>query len=856
MHYHDKSVKEVLDLTATHENGLTNEEATQRLQEFGPNELEHGKKDSPIKIFFRQFNDVLVYILLFAAIVAIVAREFIDAYVIGGILIFNAVFGFIQEYKAEKAIDLLKKLTTLSTNVLRDGKIQKIQSMDLVKGDIVVLESGDKVPADLRIIKQSNLQSDESTLTGESNPITKTEKPIASSAQLADRKNILYSGTSIVRGVAKAVVVSTGMSTEIGKIAKLVQEAEHQETPLQKKLKEFGRFLGYLIGIVCLLVFVIGMIRGMDIIEILLTSIALAVAAVPEGLPAIVTICLALGVQRMVKRNALIRRLESIETLGCITVICSDKTGTMTKNEMTVTSCYANENFYQVTGKGYNDLGEYIDHDNKKINPQLEFSRLLEAMMSCNNATETIGDPTERALYFAGLKGKSSRITRKGEIPFDSDQKYMATLHNGFDYYKGAPEIILKMCTHIQINNKVRRILPKDTEKILGANKNMAMSALRVLAAAYKQNDDIIFLGLMGMIDPPKEGVKEALMICQTAGITPVMITGDHPITAKAIADKINLKGSVITGSELENIDDSRLKSIIINHSIYARMTSPQKVRILKAYQDNGEIVAMTGDGVNDAPAIKNANVGVAMSQKGTDIARDASDMVLVDDHFSSIVSSIEEGRIIYDNIKKFIKYLLAANMIEIGVVLVAMLAGLPLPLLPLQILWVNLMTDSWPALALGVDPPDKNIMKRRPRSANDNIIKEMFPYIIIVGIIGTIAVLGLFIFAINTGVSIEKSRTIALSTLIILELMIVHSVKNPRPFKDMFNNEWLNGAVLLSLILHMIVVYTPLNKLFKLAPLTVADWIPIIIVSAIGFLCLETFKYLKIKNSSKLIEN
>ena len=855
MFYHDKTAKEALDLTATHEYGLTTEEANTRIQEYGPNELKKEKKDGPIKIFLRQFHDVLIYILIAATIVSYLLNERVDAYIILVILIFNAVFGFVQEYKAEKAIELLRKLTTLNTKVIRDNKQIEIPSSQIVPGDIIVLESGDKIPADLRIIELNNLQTDEAALTGESNPVTKKIDAIAKSASLADRKNMLFSGTSIVRGTGKAVVVSTGMGTELGKIAYMVQKAEKQETPLQKKLKEFGKFIGYITILVSILVFIIGVIRGMDLFEIFLTAIALAVAAVPEGLPAVVTVCLALGVQRMVKRNTLIRRLSSIETLGCITVICSDKTGTMTKNEMTVTNCYSNHNFYNITGKGYNNLGEFTDDSNKKINPEELFPQMLEVAATCNNATEDSGDPTERALLFAALKGKAKKLKRKGEIPFDSDTKFMATNHDGFDYYKGAPEIILEMCSNIIINNQKRRILPKDKEKILEANKKLASSALRVLAMAVKEGKEMYFLGLMGMIDPPKEGVKESLEKCQTAGIRPVMITGDHPMTAKAVAEQIGMDGNEIAGPELEKLDDEELKEKVINYSIYARVTSTQKVRILKALQSRNEIVAMTGDGVNDAPAIKSSDVGVAMSLKGTDIARDASDMVLTDDHFSSIVNAIEEGRVIYDNIKKFVRYLLAANMSEIGVILIAMIAGLPLPLLPLQILWINLMTDSWPALALGLDPPDKDIMQRKPRSTNENIMQDLKSFIIIVGIVGTIITLGVFFWANNINHELVKARTLALTTLMVFEMFVVYSVKSPKPFTHMFNNKWLNRAVVLSISLQLLVIYSPLNTLFQLTPLALIDWLPIIGAGLIGFLSVELFKHIQYKKSGMNVQ-
>jgi Ca2+-transporting ATPase len=593
----------------------------------------------------------------------------------------------------------------------------------------------------------------------------------------------------------------------------------------------------------------------MGLFEMFLTAIALAVAVVPEGLPAVVTVCLALGVQRMVKKNALIRRLASIETLGCITVICSDKTGTLTKNEMTVTRCYSNHKYYNITGRGYNDLGEYLDDKNKSIDPQKEFSKMMEVAASCNNATETTGDPTEKAILFAAMKGNGNKIERKGEDPFDSDKKYMATIHEDFEYYKGASEVILEMCNSIVLNGKKRRMLPKDKEKILEANKQMAGNALRVLGLAYKKGRDMYFLGLMGMIDPPKEGVLEALQTCETAGIRPLMITGDHPMTAAAIAEKIGLYGKVITGTELNNIDDAELKTKVVNYSIYARTTSAQKVRILKALQENGEIVAMTGDGVNDAPALKNSDVGVAMSLKGTDIARDSSDMVLTDDHFSSIVNSIREGRIIYDNIKKFIKYLLSANIAEIGVIIFGMLLGLPLPLLPLQILWINLMTDSWPALALGVDPPGKNVMKRQPRQKEENIMGDMKSFLFFVGALGTLLVLGMFAWALNSNLAIEKARTFALTTLMLFEMAIVYSVKSPRPFGNIFNNRWLNVAVFFSIILQILVIYTPLNNLFGVVPLTAIEWMPMIGLALVGFLFAEFFKHVNLKKHPDLIK-
>ncbi len=853
MFFHDKTVQEALDKTATTESGLTQQEAFRRLQQYGPNTIKEEKKAGPIIIFLRQFHNILIYILIFATIISWLLHERLDAYVILAIIIFNAVFGFMQEFKAEKAIENLRKLTALNAKVMRDGAVKIIPSSEVVVGDIIMLEAGDKVPADLRITQASNLQVDESPLTGESMPVNKLIKPLAKEVPLAERKNMLYAGTSIIRGTAQAVVIGTAMQTEIGKIAEMVQKAEHPETPLEKKIKEFSKFLGYVISIICVLIFGVGLIRGGELLEMFLTAIALAVAAIPEGLPAIVTIALALGVQRMVKRNALIRRLNAIETLGCITVICSDKTGTITKNEMTVTKIYANQEFYTVTGRGYNATGEFLDASENKVDAEKKLANLLRIAITCNNATETTGDPTERALLFAALKGKAERLKRNDEIPFDSDTKFMATLHDGFAYYKGAPEIILEMCTHIIIDGQKRRLLPKDKGKITNANYQMASDALRVLAIAYKKGNEMHFIGMMGMIDPPKEGVAEAIIKCQDAGIKVVMITGDNPATAEAIAERIRLKGESITGQELEKIDDTELKRVVYDYKIYARVTSAQKVRIMSALRANGEIVAMTGDGVNDAPAIKASNIGIAMSLRGTDIARDASDMVLADDNFSSIVNAIEEGRVIYDNIKKFIVYLLAANLAEVAVIFVAMLIGLPLPLLPLQILWINLMTDSWPALALGVDPPSGNVMKRKPRKTDGNLLQGSMEFIITRGLIGTLMVLGIFIWALKNLLPLEEARTYALTTLMLFELFVVFSVKNNKPFTGMFDNMWLNMAVALSFLLQIIVIYTPLNTFFKLTPLTAKEWIPMLILTIAGFILMEGIKYMKLKKSPHL---
>ena len=841
MGFHDSDLKEVLQAKRSSQEGLSDLEAKKRLQAFGENKLEEEKKASFLTVFLRQFNDPVVYILIFATVISFFIKEYLDAYVILAILIFNACLGFFQEYKAEKAVALLKQLTTLKAKVLRDGKVKEIASTELVVGDVVVLEAGDKVPADMRLLEVNNLLTNEAPLTGESMPCSKELKILPKLTSLAERKNMVYSGTIVARGTGKAIVVATGMQTEIGRIAHMVQSAEKHETPLQLKLKELGKFLGYLTIGICIFVFFLGILRGIEIFETLLTAISLAVAAIPEGLPAVVTICLALSVQRMIKKKALIKRLKSIETLGSVTAICSDKTGTLTKNEMTVKKLYVNDQLIDITGQGYTTEGEFLKNG-QKIQPK-PFTRLLTIAASCNNATETLGDPTEMALLFAAKKAKIEKEPRKGEIPFETEKRFMATLHEGIDYYKGAPETILEMCTFIEINGKTRRLIDRDRKKILATNEQLAKDALRVLAMAYKKAGTLYFVGLMGMIDPPKEGVKEAIRLCTQAGIKSIMITGDHPKTAQAIAHQIGLQDKPVTGLEVEKYSEQEMQEVVKNHVIFARASSAHKVKILKAFQANGEIVAMTGDGINDAPALKNSDVGVAMSLRGTDVSRDAADMVLTDDHYASIVAAIEQGRIVYDNIKRFVNYLLSANAAEVGVILFALLLGMPLPLLPIHILWVNLMTDSWPALALGVEKGSKDIMKRKPRDPKEKFMQGLTLPIFVTGIIGTAITLGIFAWETSLGKSYLHATTMALTTLIIFEVLRAYSCKSSKPFTNLFSNKWLHLAVLISIGLQLVILYTPLSVAFKTVALNGGDWVKVLGLGISAFILLELSK-------------
>ncbi len=851
MTYHSQDIQEVLSGQQSSTNGLSDLEARRRLLEHGENKLRAERRDSPWKLFLRQFGDTVVYILIFAIVISFLVGEYLDAYVILAILFFNALLGFFQEYKAERAIQLLQQLTTLKARVLRDGVVKEIPSTELVSGDIVLLEAGDKVPADLRIFDANNLQSNEAALTGESLPCSKFVKTLPRLVNLAERVNMLYSGTIIVRGTGKGIVIATGMETELGKIATMVQEVGAHVTPLQKKLKQLGRFIGFLVIGICAFIFLFGLLRGMDLFSTLLTSISLAVAAVPEGLPAVVTICLSLSVQYMIKRKVLVKRLKSIETLGSVTVICSDKTGTLTKNEMTVKKVYVNNMLLDVGGFGYSTEGSFTSQG-KDIDPQT-LKLLLNIAASCNNATDTVGDPTEMALLYAARKGGiKEKLERLGEVPFEAEKKYMATLHKGFTFYKGAPEIILKMCNGIILDGKKRRIIDRDKAKIFSMNELMAQGALRVLGMAIKQDDTTYFVGLMGMIDPPKEGVREAMALCKQAGIKAVMITGDHPLTAEAIGKQIGFEGQVLSGPELEAATEADMQQLVKKYTMYARASSSHKVKILKALQANGEIVAMTGDGLNDAPALKNADIGVAMSLKGTDVSRDAADMILTDDNFSSIVSAVEQGRIVYDNIKKFVNYLLSANAVEIGVIVGALLIGIPLPLLPLQILWLNLMTDSWPALALAVDAPSDDVMKRKPRNPKEHIITGLKQNIIYTMIVGTVLILGVFIIEYEAGQDLTEVRSIALTTLILFEILRAYNCKSSKPFTNLFSNKWLHFAALLSIGMHVALLYTPfLQTAFKVVPLTLFDWIQSIGMAALAFIVLE-FSKLFMKNNHK----
>jgi Ca2+-transporting ATPase len=867
--WNELEAKQVLKELQTSEKGLSEQEAQVRLLKYGINELKEEKKISPIEIFLNQFKSILVIILIGATVFSAAIGEVLDAAAIIAIVILNAIFGFFQEYKAEKTIEALKKLSSPESVVLRDGKKQIIPSRLLVPGDIVVLEQGTKVPADLRILEVTDLQIDESVITGESAPVTKKTE-IFRNTVLAERKNMAWMGTVVTYGRGAGIVVETGMKSEMGKIAHTIQEAGEEDTPLQKKLDVFGKKLGIMIMAICGIVVLTGVLRGEPILTMIIVGIALAVAAIPEGLPAVVTITLALGLQKLSKNNAIIRKLPAVESLGSTTVICSDKTGTLTKNEMTVRKIWHTGATISVTGEGYKPEGKFLACD-KEISSSKDktLELILRTAALCNNAEletsngvfKIVGDPTEGALIVASQKASLSlaEFPRKKEIPFTSERKMMTTVHatpqkKAIACVKGAPEKILSLCTHYYSNGKPKKLTPADRKKILAANSNLTGEALRVLAIAYKEvrgtekekdtENNLTFLGLVGMIDPPRETVAQDIATCRKAGIKVVMITGDHLNTAVAIAKEIRIIDSpeerAITGEELDKMSDQQLDEIVEQVRVYARVNPEHKVRIVDAFKKKGHIIAMTGDGVNDAPALKKADIGVAMGLNGTDVAKEASDMVLADDNFSSIVAAVKGGRQVYDNIKKFIDYLLSCNLGEVLIVFIAMLIGFRdpatgmvlLPLTAIQLLWINLLTDGLPALALGVDPPSKDLMNRSPRDPKENILsKGMFIDMCIVGVIMLIGTLGLFAYNLPSGGI--KAITVAFTAVVIFEMVRALSVRAKYKV-GIFSNRKLILAIASTIALQLVVIYIPfLQPAFETVPLDLMDWIEIGAVSS-----------------------
>lgn len=840
--FYQKPIKTILHELWSRNEWLTFHEINKKLKIHGSNELKQTKHFTILKIFFSQFTDPIVIVLICAALLSFFLREFTDAYIITAIIILNALMWFFQEYRAERAIQMLSKLSSPTVKVIRNGMQHIIPAKELVPGDIILLEAGDKVCADIRIIESFVLAADESILTWESVPVNKSADIVEWMVPLWERTNMLFSGTTITTGKVTGIVTETWMQTELGKIANMVENTEDSATPLQKKLKTLWIQLGIIILIICWIIFVVGTFRHLPWLEMLLTSISLAVSAIPEWLPAVVTITLALWVQTMYKKNVLVRKMKAIETLGSTTVICSDKTGTLTQNQMTVTDIFANDHIIKVH---HIEDRWYFSINEEKINHE-ELKLLFEIASNCNNAVlPNIWDPTELALLDVSLHGWIKWWQKKiGEIPFDSATKIMITQHKWIEYLKGSPEIILNMCTHIHIHDKITKLTPEEKKKLIQENIKMAWKALRVLGFAYKTTTtDFVFVWLMWMIDPPREEVYEALATCQKAWIRVIMITWDQKDTAQAIAKQVGITWEVMEGKDLEWMEN---RDRAIQHvNIYCRVNPEHKVRILTELQVRWEIVAMTGDGVNDAPAIKKADIGISMSRKWTDVAREAADMVLVDDNFASIVNAVHYGRIMYDNIKKFVKYILSVNFVEIFVIMWSVFVGLPLAMLPIQILRINLVTDSLPAIALWLDPGEQWVMQRKPRDKKEHILSHSIKFILIISVIEFVVLFGLFLQRQNA--DLEKARTLVITTSIVFQFFVSFSVRSEKfNFRELKMNLYLVGSIALALILHLILIYSPLNIWFKFTSLGASDWLTIIGLGSIWFVMYESRKYIR----------
>ncbi len=886
--------------------GLSDREAQQRLQQEGLNELPEAQPPSLLRIFFSQFTSVIVWVLIGAAVISGLLEDWLDAAAILAIVFLNGLLGFVQEFRAERSLAALRKMSVAMSRVVRDGVLQSIPARELVPGDLILLEAGDRIPADARLIYATNFQTQEASLTGESTPVQKDAGVIAGTdVPLAERTNMAFMGTVAVSGKARALVVATALRTELGRIAAMIQkaaEAERAETPLQRRLEQFGYTLLWLALAVVTVVFALGYLRGEPLVAMFMTSVSLAVAAVPEGLPAVVTITLALGVTRMVKRHALIRKLPAVETLGSTTVICSDKTGTLTKNEMTVTRLFAGDRVFEVTGEGYEPVGEIreatypapspltphpsrVTPDPARLPPGLR--ELLTAAVLCNGATlreengtwQVIGDPTEGALLVAAAKvaltkeGLEDTAPFEKEIPFDAERKMMTVIRCTADgnmaYVKGAPDVLLPHCTHrLTLDGLIEPMSDQQQQIMLDTNASLAQQTLRVLAVAHRRLDDpgvnlstgaveqdLVFLGLFAMKDPLRPEAAEAVRLCRQAGITTAMITGDHKETAVAIARELGLHhedGIALSGSEINHFTDEQLIQCVERVAVYARVSAEHKLRIVQAWKRRGAIVAMTGDGVNDAPAIKAADIGVAMGLSGTDVTKEAADMVVTDDNFASIAAAVEEGRGIFDNIRKTIHFLLSCNVSEVLVMLFATLIGLPLPLLPIQILWMNLVTDGFPALALAVDPKSPDLMKRPPRRPEARLLDG--GRLLAIGgeglMLGLIA-LGAFSYSLyGLHRELDQARTVAFTVMVVVQLVHVFNCRSDR--LSLFQlgvgtNRVLVWAFLLSLVVQVAVLTVPAAApVFKIASLPVEDWALIGIMALLPLVIMESIKLLR----------
>ena len=876
-------------LQSTIDEGLTEREATHRLATVGPNELPKAAPPSPLATFLAQFSGLIVWVLIGAAFVSGLLGEWIDACAILAIVILNAILGFVQEFRAERSLAALRKLSVATARVIREGVMRSIPARELVPGDVIQVDAGDRIPADSRLVYATSLQTQEASLTGESTPVAKSIEPIAQTAvPLGDLRNMLFMSTVAVSGKGRALVTGTGTQTELGKIATLIrreEQVEREETPLQRRLEQLGHTLLWLSLVIVGVVFLLGILRGVPFTMMFLTAVSLAVAAIPEGLPAVVTITLALGVTRMVQRHALIRRLPAVETLGSTTVICSDKTGTLTKNEMTVTALFQGEETFTVSGDGYNPTGTV------QLGGRLTDSRshpglraLLRAGVLCNGAElhlealawRIIGDPTEGALLVAAAKAGLSKsdLDREnptlGEVPFDSERKKMTvvrrTTSGPVAYVKGAPDVLLGECTAWMTHDgQVSSLTEETRQRILSANHQFALQALRILGVAMRPLDhvpevyqatrlerDLIFLGLVGMKDPIRPEAKAAVALCREAGIRTVMITGDHRDTASAIADDLGIMHSemqALSGIELNQLSDEELEKQVQGTAVYARVSAEHKLRVVRAWKKVGAVVAMTGDGVNDAPALKAADIGVAMGITGTDVTKEAADMVVTDDNFASIAAAVEEGRAVFDNIRKAVFYLLSCNMSEVLLMLLATLFGFPLPLLPVQILWINLVTDGLPALALAVDPKDPDVMRRPPRSPTERILtKERSLLLFAEGSFLALIALGAFVYCLyGMDLNLDRARTLTFTIVVFSQL--VHAL-NCRSYPrsvfaiGLFSNKPLLLAIFVSALLQVAIVLIPaVETIFKVTSFDPIHWLLAVGVGLLPLLAMESWK-------------
>lgn len=885
--WHTLELSDVYSSLEASREGLTQTEAARRLTEYGTNELSEKKKISPWIIFLEQFKNFLIIILLVAVALSAVMGEIADAIVIFAIVIFAAGLSFIQEYRAERAMEALSRMAAPTASVLRDNKEVEVSAKELVPGDIVLIRTGDRIPADARVIEAVNLKTDEASLTGESTPVEKMEKALGGEVSIGDRSNMVFTGTAAVYGRGLAIVTATGMSTEFGKIATLLQEVQKERTPLQVNLDQLGKWIAIGALVLTFILAGIGVLQGHGILEMLIWGVSLAVAAVPEALPAVVTISLALGVQRMVRRHALIRKLPAVETLGSTTFICSDKTGTLTQDQMTVRRIYVDGKLIDVSGGGYEPKGEF--HEGSKVvhsEDNTALRKLLQIGSLCNDTSlyseggvwAVKGDPTEGALIVAAAKAGlwqdtlRSQYPRVGEIPFSSETKRMTTIHKTSQghvaFSKGAAEVILDSCNRVLRNGEEAPLTSEDRNAISTIARQMAEDALRVLGLAYRPikdvsvkdkdlENDMVFVGLTGMIDPPREEVKDAVKRCEQAGIKSVMITGDHKLTAVAVARELGIlkEGVAFTGDEISKLSDEQFEDLVEKIEVYARVSPAHKLRVVEALTGKGHVVAMTGDGVNDAPALKKADIGVAMGITGTDVTKEAADMVLTDDNFASIVAAVEEGRNIFNNIKKYLVYLLSCNLGEILLMAVIILFGpffgLPvgtIPLVAIQLLYVNLATDGLPAIALSIDPPDVDVMTQKPRPRRQTIFSaKVLRYLAGTGIWTALVTIGIFVWAVDSGKNFLEAQSMCFVTLILIEFFnafncrsLEHSLFKIGPW----SNRWLLLAILWECILLGLIVYLPvLQGPFNTYALTLTDWVIAVLSASTIFIGVEIYK-------------